>query len=108
MISLSTRFLAQPREMRLTLIMIRLVGVCLPAKDEKVAGKQAPTRRIKSGGHGPPLRKTERPAALLLGLDGGLDAGVAALVVGDAAFLFDVFVELLTHIIEGNEGKLVP
>ena len=34
---------------------------------------------------------------LLLALGGGLEAGVAALVVGDAAFLFDVFVELLSH-----------
>jgi hypothetical protein len=42
-------------------------------------------------------RRAWRAGGLLLGLDGGLDAGVAALVVSDAAFLFDVFVELLTH-----------
>ena len=50
-----------------------------------------------------PTREAAR--ALLLGLDGGLDAGVAALVVSDAAFLLDVFVELLTHRIkERKEG----
>ena len=42
-------------------------------------------------------RRREREG-LLLGLgDGSLDFGIAALVVGDAAFLLDVFVELLTH-----------
>ena len=50
-----------------------------------------------------PTREAAR--ALLLSLDGGLDAGIAALVVGDAAFLLDVFVELLTHRIkERKEG----
>ena len=50
-----------------------------------------------------PTREAAR--ALLLSLDGGLDAGIAALVVGDAAFLLDVFVELLTHRIkERREG----
>jgi hypothetical protein len=39
----------------------------------------------------------KRAGALLLGLDGGLEAGIAALVIGDAAFLLDVLVELLTH-----------
>ncbi|MBI2496729.1 MAG: hypothetical protein HYV75_01960 [Opitutae bacterium] len=38
----------------------------------------------------------ETARRLLLGA-GGLQAGIAALVVGDAAFLFDVFVGLLTH-----------
>src|SRR6478736_9593762 len=75
MISLSTRFLAQPREMRLTLIM--------GYKKQRRAGKGARFGR----GNG--------PGGLLLGLaDSGLEAGIAALVVSDAAFLFDVLVEL--------------
>jgi hypothetical protein len=39
--------------------------------------------------------------ALLLGLgDLGLDGGIATLVVSEAAFLFDVLVELLAHGLE--------
>jgi hypothetical protein len=38
---------------------------------------------------------------LLLGLgDLGLDGGIATLVVSEAAFLFDVLVELLAHGLE--------
>jgi hypothetical protein len=55
----------------------------------------------KNGGHRPPLQKASLEGRLLLSLaDGGLEAGIAALVVSDAAFLFDVLVELLTHGIE--------
>ena len=49
---------------------------------------------------------SETGPGLLLGLaDGGLEAGIAALVIGDAAFLLDVLVELLTHglvVVKGN------
>src|SRR5664279_686492 len=94
MISLSTRFLAQPREMRLTLIM-----TC-PTAD---------LRGQKSRGEWP------RPngGAIPSGLGGLGDLGhfglsgthLQALLVGEATLLLDPFVVLLAHGMElGGTG----
>src|SRR5882762_7834794 len=75
MISLSTRFFAHPREMRLTLIMVAI---------------KTKARRV-----GRALSGSETGPGLLLGLgDLGLQGGIATLVVSEAAFLFDVLVGL--------------
>lgn len=84
MISESTRFLAQPREMRLTVIT------------DYGSGRVAKT---KNGGQRPP-RGEGRSGANLLFLRGGgeLGADFLALEVGGAAFPFDVLVQLLAHV----------
>jgi hypothetical protein len=52
----------------------------------------------KARREGRALEEGKRARALLLGLgDLGLDGGIATLVVSEAAFLFDVLVELLSH-----------
>jgi len=64
----------------------------------KIACKQAPTRETKNGGHRPPPQGAPLSRAALLLANSRFDAGFLAFQVGDAAFLFDVFVELLSHI----------
>ena len=52
--------------------------------------------------------RSKAAGSLLPGLGGrGLQAGIAALVIGDAAFLLDDLVGLLTHNWSG-EGRVVP
>src|ERR1700741_852071 len=95
MISLSTRFLAQPREMRLTFIMRR--------KDPERRSEAAEKR--KNGGHRPPLQEKRKPAWQLF-LLGRLGLLLLAFEIGGAAFAFDVLVQLLAHGWWKNEGAL--
>jgi hypothetical protein len=86
MISESTRFLAQPREMRLTLIM---------------RGNERP--RAGSGRMPWPEDRVGSRGGSLLLLRGGLGALLLALEIGGPAFAFDVLVQLLTHGVRWKE-----
>src|SRR4051812_6341060 len=82
MISLSTRFFAQPREMRLTLIMW----------DCGANGAQ-PTRRRpknKNGGQKDRRDRSREPTRALLLFGGDFGARLLAFEIGGAAFAFDV------------------
>src|SRR3954468_23758219 len=57
MISLSTRFLAQPREMRLTLIMRRKGGACWRAM---VDGREPQRHRLQAGSYKDRTNKKRR------------------------------------------------
>src|ERR1041384_124002 len=91
MISLSTRFLAQPREMRLTLIMFwQAVGrqsLLTPrrVKDTRPTIPALAPKAKRSRVCGTAFSKRRAGADLLL-LGGGLVAGFLALQVGGAAF----------------------
>ena len=94
MISLSTRFLAQPREMRLTLIIAER-GRWYGPKKKPRQGAAARRRRLPSsfGGLGGP------------GLPGAL---LPAFFVGQVALSFDYFVVLLAHEMKSGRDRMFP
>src|SRR5688572_436275 len=95
MISESTRFLAQPREMRLTLIMQRKGG---HAASVCVKSKNGPDRTGPQG--------AERFERDLLLLRRHLGLLFLALEVSGAAFAFDLLVQLLAHGGWKSEGSI--
>src|SRR5688572_27472494 len=97
MISESTRFLAQPSEMRLTLIM---------RKNDGRHGASDPAKS-KNGpdNSGPPGADCLGRERLLL-FRSDLRALFLALQIGSPAFAFDKLVELLAHGCKESEGSI--